>query len=141
VGLAVALLTVKAAVGLPGFIGQKENVGQLLFDGSDTAGIFTVQYVGDLPGKAQRLFFDDFIIPDNINRDIMVDESQDIQVNLLETSLDLDDILSAHFIAAGIFDDSHLTVDLIQSQMTVNLHGFACLDMIQNDAFFQAADI
>ena len=48
---AVLLLAVLAAVGLRLLIRQIEDVGQLLLDGGDAAGILAVDYIGNLFGE------------------------------------------------------------------------------------------
>lgn len=48
--MTIAFFTVQTAVGLIGLVRQKEDMGQLLFRGSDTAGIFAAQDIGDSLG-------------------------------------------------------------------------------------------
>ena len=49
--LPISLLTVLAAIGLGFLVGQIEDVGQLLLDGGNAAGVLAPDYIGDLSGK------------------------------------------------------------------------------------------
>ena len=64
----------------------------------------------------------------------MVDEAQHIHVDVINRTLDFHQILLAHLAAAGVLDDGHGTVQLVQVQIFVNLHALARLDVIQHEA-------
>ena len=65
----------------------------------------------------------------------MIDKTKDIQIQIFDRAFNLDDILFSHFLAAGIFDDSNRTVQLIQLQVMIDRHCLAGFDMIQNITF------
>ena len=71
---AVLLFTVFAAIDLFFFISQEEDMGQLLFDGSDASGIVTFDHVFDLLGQNQLPLVYDLTILDHIDSDVMIDE-------------------------------------------------------------------
>ena len=109
---------------------------QFLFNGGDTAGIFAVDHIGDLFRQLQSLFLDDPVVFYDVDRDIVVDVAKDLQVKIIQGSLDLYDVLAPHLVALGILDDGHLALQFVQTQMVIDVKTFACLDMVQNDAFF-----
>ena len=74
----------------------------------------------------------DLFVLDDIYGNIMIDKTKDIQIQILDGAFNLDDILFSHFLAAGIFDDSNRTVQLIQLQVMIDRHCLAGFDMIQN---------
>ena len=71
----------------------------------------------------------------------MVDEAQHIQIDIVDGALDLHDILDSHLGAAGVLDDRHGAVQLVQVQIFVNLHALSGLDMIQHEALGNPAYI
>lgn len=87
---------------------------QALLDGCDTAGVFAADDIPDLFRKGQTLFVYDFLILDDVDRDLMVDKAQDVQIHKIDRTLDLHDVFFAHFAALGIFDDGHTAVKLIE---------------------------
>ena len=109
---------------------------QFLFDGSDTAGIFTFDDVMDFPGKYQFLFVYDFAVFDDIDGNVMVDKGQDIQIQCVDITFHFQDIFFAHFIASGILDDGNCTVQLIQFEMVVDGKTLTGFDVIQHKALF-----
>jgi hypothetical protein len=86
-------------------------------------------------------FFDHSAIFDDVAGDMMVDETDDIQVHLIQVAGDLDDILLAHLLAIGIFDDGYLAVQAAKVQIVVDIHALAGRDVIKNDAVLKTADI
>ena len=76
-------------------------------------GIRTVDHIGETLGKLDRFLFHDLLVFDDVNGDVMVDVAKHIQIHHIETTLDLQDILSSHLVAAGIFDDGNLAVQLV----------------------------
>ena len=79
-GLACFFFAVFAAVDFFFFVCQYEDVGEFLFDGSDTAGVLAFNDIVDFPGEYQFLFIYDFAVLDHIDGDVMVDEGQDVQI-------------------------------------------------------------
>ena len=80
----------------------------------------------------QSHLFHDLAFLNNIDRDIVVNIPQNIQIQHVDIALHLYDILFLHLVAAGIFYDGDRTVQLIQLQVSVNLHALAGLDMVQH---------
>ena len=76
----VFLLAVFAAVDFPLLVGQKEDLVKLLLDGGDTARILAGYDIGYLAGQMQLALFYDFVILDDIDRDIVVDKAENIQM-------------------------------------------------------------
>ena len=126
----IFFLTVFAAVDLFCRISQIEDVGQFLFDGGDAAGVVAVDHVFDLLGQHQILFVNDLPVLNYIDGDVVVDICQNVQIQHVDVAFHLQNIFFAHFFTAGIFDDGHGTVQLVQSQMLIDGQAFAGLDMI-----------
>lgn len=134
-GFAGFLFTVLTTVDLLFLVGKYEDMGKLLLYGSDAAGIPAFDDVLDLAGQDQFLFVHDLAVLDHIDRDIVVDEGQHIQIQSVDVTLYFQDIFLAHLIAAGVLDDRHGTVQLVQLQMMIDGEAFAGLDMVQHEAF------
>ena len=135
------LLAVLAAVSLRLFVRQNKDVMQSLLNGSDAARIVAFDDVHNLFRELQRPLFDDFFVFNDIDRNIVVDKAEHIEVEVVDRTLDFDDIFSAHFIGLRIFDDRDGAVQLIQSQIVIDRHGLAGLDVIENEAFFNCSYI
>ena len=69
------LLTVHAAVNPFFFICQEEYLFQFLLDGGDTAGILAFDDIDDPLRKLQFLFFNDFLVLNDIYGNIMIDKT------------------------------------------------------------------
>ena len=130
------LFAVFAAVYFLFLIRKHENVWKPLLDGSDAAGILAVDDVFDFLWKRHYLFGDDFAVFDDVHGDIVVDDCQNVKVKGIDVAFHLQDILLAHLVASGIFDDGDRAVQLVQLQMMVDGHAFSCLDMVENEALF-----
>lgn len=130
----VLFLAVHAAVGLGLRIRKIEDMRQLLLDGGDAAGIFAVDDVCDFLWHFHPFFLYDMAVLDDIDRDVVIDVSQDIQIYQVKAAVDLDYIFFAHLAALGILNDCSLALKLFQSQFIIDIHTFACLDMIQYNA-------
>ena len=135
-GFAGFLFTVLAAVDLLFLVGKYEDMGKLLLYGSYTAGISALDDVLDLAGQDQLLFVHDLAVLDHIDRDIVVDEGQHIQIQGVDVTLYFQDILLAHLVAAGVLDNGHLALQLVQAKVKVDIQALACFDVVQNDPFF-----
>ena len=133
--MTVFLFTVLAAIDLFFLVCQEEDLIQSLLDGCDTAGILATDHVGDLFRKGERFLFYDLAVTDDVDGDAVVDKAQNIQIQHFWRTLHFNDILFAHLIAAGILDDGYAAVQLIQLQITIDLHAFSCLDVIQDKTF------
>ena len=132
--LTVLLITISAAIYLMILIIEIENMRQLLLDGGDAAGIFAVDDVCDFLWHFHPFFLYDMAVLDDIDRDVVIDVSQDIQIYQVKAAVDLDYIFFAHLAALGILNDCSLALKLFQSQFIIDIHTFACLDMIQYNA-------
>lgn len=82
-------------------------MGQSLLNGSDASGVAAFDDVFDLFGKYQYLLLYDLTIFDDIDGDVVVDECQYIQIQHIDVTFYFQNILFAHFSAAGVFDDSN----------------------------------
>jgi hypothetical protein len=58
-------------------------------------------------GEMQGHFFYNLIILNHIHGDVMVDEAQNVEVQGIDGTFYLDDVLLAHFVAPGVLDDRH----------------------------------
>ena len=139
--VSVFLFAVFAAVDPLLRISQKEDLLKLLLDGSDTARVFAFCYVMDLFRKRKRFLFHDLIIFYDIDCDVVIDESQCIQVNFINRALDLDNVLFAHLVALRIFDNGNGTVKFVESQVFIDFHAFAGFDMVKYETFVKSTDI
>ncbi len=107
-----------------------------MFYGGDAARIAASNDTFDLLGHGQKFFLCDLSVFDDIDSDIVVNEAQDIQIQGIHVALYLQNILLAHDITAGIFDNGHRAVQFIQAQLMINKHSAAGFDMIQYETFF-----
>lgn len=82
-------------------------MGQSLLDGSDASGVAAFDDVFDLFGKYQFLFLHNLAVFDHVDGDVMVDECQYIQIQHINVTFYFQNVLLAHFSAAGVFDDSN----------------------------------
>ena len=62
--------------------------------------------------------------------DVVIDETEDVQVEVLDRAFYFDNVLFAHLIAAGVLDDRNGTVKLVQLQIMINSHGLSSFDMV-----------
>ena len=141
VWIPVFFFAVFAAVDFLFFIGQEEDLVKLLLDGSDTARIPAGDDILDLLWKMQFLFLIDLVVLDDVDCDIVIDESQCIQVNFINRALDLDNVLFAHLVALCIFDNGNGTVKFVESQVFIDFHALAGFDVIQYETFVKSTDI
>ena len=107
-----------------------------LLDRGNAAGIVAFDHVFDQSGDRKAFLFDQFPALDDVHSDIRVDESDDVQIDGVGIGLDLEDVLLAHGIAAGIFDDRDRAVHFVQFQMMIDQHAASRVDVVQYDAVF-----
>ena len=105
---------------------------QSLFDGCDAARIFAADHIFDLFRKLKQFLFYDLFILDDVDCDVVIDESQDIQIHKIDRAFDLHNIFASHLAAFRIFDDRHAAVQFVQMQIFVNLHTFSGFDVIEH---------
>lgn len=106
----IFLFTVLAAIFFLLRIGQNEYMIQFLLDGSDASGVLAPYHVDNLLWKMETLLVNDLGILDNVDGDVVVNESKDVQVNEVYRAFNLHDILLAHLVALGILDDRDTAV-------------------------------
>ena len=114
------------------FICKNKNLIQSLLDGSNAARILAFDHVHNLLRQLQLFLCNDLFVLDDIYGNIMIDKTKDIQIQILDGAFNLDDILFSHFLAAGIFDDSNRTVQLIQLQEMCIRDRYICIRFIYN---------
>ena len=68
-------------------------------------GFYAADHIADLFWEFELFLLYDLFVFDNVNRDVVIDESEDIEIHEVDRAFDLDDIFFAHFIALRIFDD------------------------------------
>ena len=61
-------------------IREEEDVGKLLLDGSDAAGILTFDYIYNFLGKSKGFFLYNLAALDYVNGYVVVDESKNVKV-------------------------------------------------------------
>ena len=132
---AVFFFAVFTPVDLILLVGEYEYMIQALLDGCDAARVFAFDHIADLPGQLQVFLFDDLFIFNNIDRDVVIDESENVQIHEIDRTLDLDDILFAHFIALCVFDDRNAAVQLIEVKIFIDIHASASFYVVENKAF------
>ena len=109
-------------------------------DRADAAGIFAADNIGQPVGKGQFLFLDNLTIMYKADSDMMVNISQQVQVQT-DFTLNLDHIFPPITAAAGVSDQDDGAFKCIQMQQIVDFHAIANLDMVDDDAIFDAVDV
>lgn len=132
---AVFLFAVFAAVDLILLICEDKYMIKLLLDGSDASRILAFDHIPDLFGKRKRFFGDDLSVLDDVHSDIVINESEDIQVHKINRAFDLYDIFFPHFAALCIFDNRNTAVQFVKVKVLIDLHAPAGLDMVQHKSF------
>lgn len=110
---------------------------QFLFDGGDAARVPAFDDVDQALRQLQLPFFDDLAVADDVDGDGVVDVAEYVQVEFIDRAFDLDDVFFTHFIAVRVLDDRNAAVHAVELQVTVEIHAFAGLDVIEHDAFVQ----
>ena len=87
-------------------------MGQSLLDGSDASGVAAFDDIFDLFGKYQFFLLYDLTVFDDVDGDVVVDVAENIEVDGVERSLDLDDVFPAHLVALRVLDDCDGAVQL-----------------------------
>lgn len=136
---AVFLFTVFATVDLILLICEDKYMIKLLLDGSDASRILAFDHIPDLLRKRKRFFGDDLSIFDDVHSDIVVNESEDIQIHKINGAFDLYDIFLPHFAAFCIFDNRNTAVQFVKVKVLIDLHAPAGLDMVQHKSFGDAS--
>ena len=117
-------------------------MGQALLNGGDAARVLAADHIGDLLRERQLPLFDDAVVADDVDRDVVINIAEHVQVDAVEDiALHLDDVLPAHLLAVGVLDDGHLAVQLVQAKLIVDVQALSGLDVIQDDSFVQSTDV
>ena len=132
---AVFLFAVFASVNLIFLICENKDLVQSLLDGCDASRVFAVDHIADLFGKLQLFLFDDLLILNNIDRDIVINESEDIKIHEIDGAFDLDNVFSSHFAALCIFDDRNTAVQLVKVKIFIDIHTLARFNMVEHKTF------
>ena len=138
---AIFLLTILTSVNFLLRVSEDEYVIQALLDGSDAAWVLAFDDVCDLFWKFQDPFLNDLLVFDDVDGDVVIDETEDVQVEVLDRAFYFDDVLDAHLVALCIFDDGNGAVKFVEFQVMINGHGFAGLDMVKYETFVKCSNI
>jgi len=130
---------VDAAVNAIFGLGEHENMIQLLLGRGDAARILTFYYIHQLLRGLQSLFLYQNAILDDVDGGLGVNIGDHIEIHG-EITVDLDDILAAHFGADSVTDQSDLALGLFQTQQFIQLGAAACGDMVDDHAVFNGTD-
>ena len=115
---------------------------KLLLDRRNAARILAVNHIGNLFRQPKNTLFDNLAVADNVDRNTVVNVTEDIEVDALEhIPLHVDDVLSSHFLGVRILDNRNLGIQLVETELIVNIEALARLDVIQDNALRKAADI
>ena len=106
-----------------------------LLDGGDAPRVLAADDIFDLFRKLELLLVNDLLILDDVYRDIVVDESENIQIHEVDRAFDLDDIFLSHLVAFCVFDDCDAAVQFIEVKVFVDIHASASFDVVENKAF------
>jgi hypothetical protein len=122
-------------------VGKDKYLIQTLLDGSDAARVLAFDNICDLLWKLQDSFFNDLLVFDDIDSDVVIDETENVQVKVFDWAFYFDDVLDTHFVALGILDDGNGAVKLIKLQIMIDGHGFAGLDVVEYETFVKCSNI
>ena len=114
-------------------VGQPEDVGQLLLDGGDAAGILAANDPGDGLGQVGVELLHPLAPPDDVHGNVGVDVAQHIIVEV-DDLVDLQNVLLAVLAAGGVLDHRHLALQLVQAQVPVQVHAPPGGDVVDDDA-------
>lgn len=135
---AIFLFAVFAPVDLILFICENEYMIQALFDGCDAARVFAADHIADLFGQFQIFLLDNLFIFNNVDRNIVINESEDVEIHEINGAFDLDDVFFSHFVALCILDDRHTAVKFVEVQIFVDIHTLSGLNVIEHETFGDA---
>ncbi len=79
-----------------------------------------------------------FPVADDVDGDLRGDEPQGVHVEVDDLA-HLDDIFFAELSAGRVFDDGHLTLELVELQIVVEFHAAAGGDMVDNETVYDSA--
>ena len=73
--------------------------------------------------------------------DVVIDETEDVQIKVFNRAFYFDDVLDAHLVALCIFDDGNGAVKFVEFQVMIDGHGFAGLDMVKYETFVKCSNV
>ena len=114
---------------------------ELLLDRCDAAGVLAANYICKSLRMMESFLLHNLAVLDDIDSDLIVDETNYIEIDLIQTAFDLNDIFLPHQLAGSILDDSYLIIDIAEMEISVKIHGLSGRDMIENNTVFNSADI
>ena len=132
----VLLFAILAAVDFMLGVGQNEDLFEFLLNGRDAARILAaddIVYLFQLVCN-ESVFYD-------IDCNIVIDETEDIEIDGSDGTFDFQDILFPHFIGFHIHDNGNGIVVLLEPQVMVNLQGCSRLDMIEDISLIDTTDV
>ena len=74
-------------------------------------------------GSFRILFLNDLLVFDDVDGDVVIDETEDVQVKVFDRAFYFDDVLDAHLVALCIFDDGNGAVKFVEFQVMIDRHG------------------
>ena len=98
-------------------------------------------HIHDLSGKGEDLLIYNLAVLNDVDSDIVIDKAQDVEINGVDRTFYFDNVFAAHFIAAGIFNDGHTAVHLVQFQIVVDGHSLSGLDVVEYESIFNSSYI
>ena len=84
---------------------------------------------------------DDLLVFDDVDGDVVIDETEDVQVEVFDRAFYFDDVLDTHLVALCIFDDGNGAVKFVEFQVMIDCHGFAGLDMVKYKTFVKCSNV
>ena len=101
-------------------VGQPENMRKLLLNGCDTARVFTADDTRNRLWEVGMNFLHPLSAADNIDGNVRINITQHVVVQVNDL-IDFQNIFFPILAAGGVFDDRHLTFQLIQAQIPVEV--------------------
>ena len=92
---------------------QYEDMIQSLLNRSDTTRIFTADHIADFVRKVKTFFRNNLLILDNVDSNVVINETKDVKIHKIDRTFDFHDILFAHTVTFCIFDNCNTAVQLI----------------------------
>ena len=112
------------------WICQKENIRQFLFDGCNTSWVLAVNNICQFLWQMKRLLLGNLAVGDDVHGNLVIQKTDDIEIDTVKAACNLDDIFLAHFFAAGILDNRNLAVQFAEIQILVDFHAHTGRNMV-----------
>ena len=116
------LFAVLASVNFLFLIGKEEDVGKLLLDGSDASGVPALDDILYFLGKLETSFLYYLTGLDDIYGDVVIDKSENVEIESIDITFNLQDIFLSHYLGTGILDYRNRAIHLVEPEMLVNAH-------------------